>query len=223
MRNGIRILVLCGLLFVSGVPPALGFFGSGAMPDNILFAAKPGYQKTAQDYLDEGNMFKEQCEAVTAGMAEGRAVCDSLDDGVARADCHAEISSKYNRPHDLSRLFLGTDKTGYGTATSSRGKVVMDAAPVTPDACENAKRAYSKAFSLTSDEDYAMKARILEAGAGIYYILGMTDEARQVENAAEAARNRKTASGLFSALLPLPGWVAVLGIIGGILILCKTR
>ncbi|HII99356.1 MAG TPA: hypothetical protein HA272_08950 [Methanoregula sp.] len=223
MRDCTRVLLLCGLLLVSGVSPALGFFGSGAMPDNNLFAAKPGYQKTAQDYLDEGNYWKEQCEAVTAGMAEDREVCNSLDDGVSRADCHAEVSSKYNRSWDLSRLFLGTDKTGYGTATSSRGKVVMDAAPVTPDACGNAKRAYSKAFQLTRDEDYDMKAEILSEGAGIYHILGMTDEARQVGEAAEAARDRKAASGLFSALLPLSAWVALLGVIGGVLVLKRRR
>ena len=65
------------------------------------------------------------------------------------------------------------------------------------------KRAYSKAFQLTSDEDYDMKAEILSEGAGIYDIIGMTYEARQVGEAAEAARDRQTASGLFSALLPL--------------------
>lgn len=178
---------------------------------------------TAQDYLSEGNYWKERCAGVSSEVSGERAACDAAPDTAARNACNAAVTSKYSRSLDLGRLFLGTDKTGYGTATSSRGKLVMDATPAAIDSCEKARKAYERAFQLTADDDYETKAEILEAGAGIYAILGMTDEARQVEEAAAAARDRKAASGLFSALLPLSAWVALLGVIGGVLVLKRRR
>lgn len=107
MSRQIHLLVLCGLLLTSVISMAQGYSGSEDIPGFIIFSAKPGYQMTAQDYLDEGNLWKVQCAAVMGRMAGDLAVCDTVDENVAKAACNAEVSIKYPRPVDYSRLFFG--------------------------------------------------------------------------------------------------------------------
>jgi hypothetical protein len=86
--------------------------------------------------------------------------------------------------------------------------------------CECAQKNYNKAYQLTKDDDYKKHAEIFDAGNDLYTKLGMTKEADQMANAAAVARAHDAASGFF---LPLPPWLAMLGIIGGIFLLHRRR
>jgi len=86
--------------------------------------------------------------------------------------------------------------------------------------CKCAQKYYNKAFELTKPDDYEQQAEIFEAGADLYATLGDTKAQKQVEKAAIAARAQAAAQ-RFS--LPLPEWIAVCGIIGGLLLIQRKR
>ena len=89
------------------------------------------------------------------------------------------------------------------------------------DAMENyelANRKYNAALAATGEKDYARKARIFESASSMYATVGNTKAQEQVEKAAIAARAQAAAESL-----PLPTWIAVFGIIGGLLLIQRKR
>jgi hypothetical protein len=207
--------VVCTCILLSGiVQPAGAFIDPGLAFSIAFFSGKPGYQKTAQDYVHDGDFWKDKCVSMTDLYNERLRsyVQDAADKTNTPVDMsQLEKPSPGQRHYLMSTGFHARDPTAAGYYEN----MML--------ACDNAQRSYSKAFQLTRDDDYLTKAEILEAGVDIYYTLGMPEQAREVEKAAETARHRDTASGLFSALLPLPGWVAIIGVIGGLVMLNRKK
>jgi hypothetical protein len=85
--------------------------------------------------------------------------------------------------------------------------------------CDCAQKNYNKAFQLTKSDDYQKQAEIFEAGTSLYDSIGMTKEARQMEDAATVARAHAAVSGF----LPLSSWVTLLAIIGALLLVVVKR
>jgi hypothetical protein len=83
---------------------------------------------------------------------------------------------------------------------------------------ENANRLYNAALAATDEKDYERQARIFESAASAYATVGNTKAQERVENYALAARARAAAESL-----PLPMWIAVFGIIGGLLLIQRKR
>jgi hypothetical protein len=88
------------------------------------------------------------------------------------------------------------------------------------DNCDCARKNYNSALALTGKKDYEGQASILESASGLYATLGMTKEQEKVENLAVGARAAAAAQ-KFS--LPLPAWIAVCGLIGGLLLIQRKR
>jgi hypothetical protein len=83
-----------------------------------------------------------------------------------------------------------------------------------------ANKQYGAALAATGEKNFERQARIFESASSMYATVGMTEEQKQVEKAALAARAQAAAQSLF---LPLPAWIAVCGIIGGFLLLQRKR
>jgi len=76
---------------------------------------------------------------------------------------------------------------------------------------ENANRLYNAALAATDEKDYERQARIFESASDMYATAGNTQYQERAENYAVAARARAAAESL-----PLPAWIVVCGIIGGL-------
>jgi len=86
--------------------------------------------------------------------------------------------------------------------------------------CDCARKNYNSALALTDKKDYEGQARILESASGLYATLDLKKEQERVDNLALAARAAAEAH-RFS--LPLPAWIAVCGIICGLLLVQRKR
>jgi len=211
MSRWIRVLCVC-ILFCWIAQPAVAFFDPGMVFSIALFSSKPGYQKTAQDFQNDGNFWKEKCTSMTALYNERlRAyVRNAADAQNVPVDMNSlENPSPRQRAYLMSTGFHAMDPTAAGYYEN----MML--------ACDNAQKSYSQALLLTKDDDYEQKAEIFEDGAGIYTTLGMPDQAQEVNDAAAVARAQDTASDFFA--LPLPGWLAVLGVLGGLFVLHRRK
>lgn len=86
------------------------------------------------------------------------------------------------------------------------------------DNFQQANKQYRAALAATGDKDYERQARIFESSASMYENLGNTKAQEELENAAMAARARAAAESL-----PLPAWIVVLAIIGGLFLIRKKE
>jgi hypothetical protein len=95
--------------------------------------------------------------------------------------------------------------------------------PEMREALENyefANKKYNAALAATGEKDFEEKARIFESAASMYASAGNTKYQKQTENAAIAARAQAAAQKIS---LPLPVWIAVFGIIGGLILIQRKR
>jgi hypothetical protein len=83
---------------------------------------------------------------------------------------------------------------------------------------ENANRLYNAALAATDEKDYERQARIFESASDMYATAGNTQYQERAENYALAARARAAAESL-----PLPMWIVVCGIIGGLFLIQRKR
>lgn len=213
MKGSRWVQVLCVCIFFCWITqPAVAFFDPGMVFSIALFDSKPGYQKSSQDFHNDGNFWKEKCTSMTALYNERlRAyVRDAADAQNAQVDMNTlENPSPQQRAYLMSTGFHARDPTAAGYYEN----MML--------ACDNAQKSYSQALQLTKDDDYEQKAEIFEDGAGVYTLLGMPEAAQEVNDAAAIARAQDTASGLFA--LPLPGWLAIFGVLGGLFILHRRK
>jgi hypothetical protein len=85
---------------------------------------------------------------------------------------------------------------------------------------EFANKKYNAALAATGEKDFEEKARIFESAASMYASAGNTKYQKQTENAALAARAQAAAQKIS---LPLSVWIAVFGIIGGLILIQRKR
>ncbi len=85
---------------------------------------------------------------------------------------------------------------------------------------EYANKKYNAALAATGEKDFEEKARIFESAASMYASIGNPKFQKQTENAALAARAQAAAQKIS---LPLPVWIAVFGIIGGLILIQRKK
>jgi hypothetical protein len=85
---------------------------------------------------------------------------------------------------------------------------------------EYANKKYNAALAATGEKDFEEKARIFESAASMYASVGNTKYQNQTENAALAARAQAAAQKIS---LPLSVWIAVFGIIGGLILIQRKK
>jgi hypothetical protein len=85
---------------------------------------------------------------------------------------------------------------------------------------EFANKKYNAALAASGEKDFEEKARIFESAASMYASIGNTKYQKQTENAALAARAQAAAQKIS---LPLSVWIAVFGIIGGLILVQRKK
>jgi hypothetical protein len=143
----------------------------------------------------------------------------------------AEISrnagtKKWNEGLETYRQELEKSGQHYSLETLKKNYLSSPDPRLTPEMIEAmedfnyANQKYDAAMKATSDKDYDRKARIFESAAEMYGSVGATKAQEQVENAALAARAQAAAEKIS---LPLPAWIAVVGIAGGLFMIHRRK
>jgi hypothetical protein len=197
-------VVLITVLVLAIIPPVQG----DAISSYYLRAISriPNYQMTAQDYLQAGDTCAAECEL-------------QKKEYMQRVELF-RVSETYYTPQEkeacknpANRFFCEGKARSYDTDVASSYDGMMAN-------CNCAQKNYNAALAATKLKDYEGQARILESASGMYATLEMTKEQDQFEKAALAARAMADAQRLS---LPLPAWIAVCGIIGGLLLIQRKR
>ncbi len=215
MREGavLRAVTLF-LLLVMVVAPVQASF-EDMLLEYIANRAKPQWQYTAGDYVRDGNLYKARCEKASSLYDEQlRAYVrqEALAQNPA-ADMSA-VLDKLQNPTAQQRVYVMS--TGFHQK-DPQAQTYWD---VMIESCTKAEQNYNAALALTPEDDYEQQAEIFNEGAGIYDALGQTEEAEQVRDAAAVAEAHAAAS---SFDLPLPGWLAIFGVLGGLFILNRRK
>jgi len=219
MRNRRIIFAVVGLIFLAwAVAPVQAQFMDGEeITDFILFSPKPAYQKTAQDYIQEGNDWKEKCESNSRIFDERM---------------HAYVRAYLSRDKDAAAV--NAAMKDIQNPTAEQREFLIDNSNFLKDdpkaaqyydnmfeCCLAAQKNYNKAYQMTDKDDYRQQAEIFNEGAGMYDALGQTENADKMRDAAAVARTHAASSSLFD--IPLPGWLAVLGVVGGLFVLHRRK
>lgn len=169
--------------------------------------SKPAYQKTAQDWMNEGNSRKARCEYKSAQYDERVSLY------VAAHSSDPSVAEKWENPGADERMYLIA--TGFHAIDPEAGRLYNEMMT----ACAAADEAYRQAYALTGDDDYDQHAEIFDEAAGVYDAVGNREGAEEVRDAAAVARGHAAAE----VFLPLPWWTAVLGAAGGALAFRRLR
>jgi hypothetical protein len=215
MKNTLFIPLVAGLLLISSVLPAVQAAAWSGNPGEIIFAAiispYPGYQLKAQDYIQNGNLYKADCEATTSQYNE-RLRSYVLAEAALQKTPVDMTTLKNPTPQQRSYVMSTGFHTKDPTAAGLYEKMISS--------CNQAEKYYNKAFEMTADDNYEQQAQIFDAGSGIYENMGMRSEAQQTKDAAGVARAHAAARSFF---LPLPVWAALFGVIGGLFLLRRKK
>lgn len=210
MRNGAILSAAVLLVLLALVVPVQASF-----EDILLYElashAKPQWQYTAGDYVKTGNVYKERCEKAS-NLYNEQLRAYVKQEALAQnpsADTTSVLNNLKN-PTAQQRSYVMS--TGFHQRVP-QAQTYWD---VMIESCSKAEQNYNAALSLTADDDYQQQAEIFNEGADIYDALGQTESAQQVRDAAAVAEAHAAASGID---LPLPGWLAVFGVLGGLFML----
>ncbi len=215
MKMNLILILMFGLLLLSPLIPPARAAAWGGDPAEILYAAitspYPGYQLNARDHINNGNLYKAECEKYS-----------SLYNERLRAYVRGEAALQ-NAPVDMDKLSNPTaQQRNYIMSTGFHNQDTIAAGyyEKTLYACDLAQKHYNKAFQLTKNDNYYQQAEIFEEGSGLYDALGMRSEAEQTRDAAAAAHAQAAASSLF---LPISPFVAMAGLVGAFLVIKGRR
>jgi hypothetical protein len=200
----ILCVVLITVLVLAIIPPVQG----DALSSYYFRAISriPNYQMTAQDYLQAGDKYAAECEL-------------QKKEYIQRVESFRVSATIFTEPekeackNPANRFFCEGKARSYDPDVASSYDGMMTN-------CNSAQKNYNAALAATKLKDYEGQARILESASGMYATLEMTKEQEQFEKAALAARAMADAQRLS---LPLPVWIAVCGIIGGLVLIKRKR
>ncbi len=207
-------LVLGLLLLLCAIPPvhadSLTDFAQDASRDFLGFDitdAKPAYQRTTQDWLNEANAEKARCEYKSAQYNE------RILAYVSASTTDTGVIEKWKNPTANARTYLIS--TGFHQQDPEAGQLYGEMLT----ACVAADKAYRKAYELTADDDYKAHAEIFDEAADVYDAVGNEEGAEEVRDAAAVARGHEAAN----AYLPLTWWLAILAMTVGLIIFRRTQ
>jgi hypothetical protein len=188
---------------VPGLPPPSG----GSVLQRKILDTQPYIFKNSDRLLREAEISRDQ-------------------GNVEFEECMAKVTGDINNLPDTKQrgLHYSVDQVKQMYNQNAGGDVgFYSATEICMSAFENynqANKQYRAALAATGDKDYERQARIFESGARIYEAIGNTQAQEQMENAAMAARARAAAESLF---IPLPIWIAVFAVIGGLVLSRRKR
>ncbi|HII99357.1 MAG TPA: hypothetical protein HA272_08955 [Methanoregula sp.] len=215
MWNGFLVAVLAGALALVCLAPVAGAESvdetwRSASVDFLGFDltdAKPSYQKTTADWLNEANAAKARCEYKSAQYDE------HIMEYVGQSTSDPAILARWGQRDAEQRVYLMA--TGFHAKDPEAGRLYTEMMV----SCDAADKAYRKAYELTAEDDYEAHAEIFDEAAGVYDAVGNSEGAGEVREAADVARGHAAAE----TFLPLPWWAGVLGAIGGALVFRRMR
>ena len=208
----LRIVAVLFLLLLLAAPVQASF--EDMLLEYLANRAKPQWQYTAGDYVRDGNFYKAQCEKASS-LYDDRLRAYVKEEALRQnpgADT-SDVLNKLQNPTSQQRAYI------LSTGFHQYDPEAQDIWTVMIDSCKKAEQNYNAALERTPEDDYEQQAEIFHEGAGVYDALGMTEEAAEVRDAEAVAEAHASAS----AFLPLPGWIAILGIFGGLLIFTRRK
>jgi len=197
-------VVLITVLVVAIIPPVQGDALSSYYMRAI--ARSPNYQMTAQDYIIAGDKCAAECEL------QKKEYTQRVESFRVSATIFTEPEKEACKNPANRFICEGKARANDKDVASSYDGMMTN--------CNCAQKNYNAALAKTDKKDYEGQARILESASSMYATLEMTKEQERVENLALAARAMDEAQRLS---LPLPAWIAVCGIIGGLLLIQRER
>ena len=202
-------LLIC--LFL--VPSVIAFYlDPGDFIETVILTPNPQYQKGAEEWQKSGNECAEKCHEYSVKMANRQMdMIENSNHSPANGWSRDEV---LNDPNKL--VFLSNPYPGYGIADQQ----MADYYDMKAEYCRCARHHYNMALSLTGDKDYRRQASIWADAAETYYLMGDGEAVIQCENAAAASAAMDVKKSLF---VPLPEWIALTGLIGGLYLIHRRR
>ncbi|MDO9549904.1 MAG: hypothetical protein Q7J03_02925, partial [Methanoregula sp.] len=189
MRNKRIILAVVGLIFLAlAVAPVHALFIDGYVDGEdfinfVLFSPKPAYQKTAEDYIQGGNDWKEKCEAYSQSYDERlRAYVrqESLAQNRPAADINAGMKELQNPTAEQREYVMSSGFHQKDPQAQQYWNAMLES-------CAAAQKNYNRAYQMTDEDDYRQQAEIFNEGAGMYDAMGQTENADKMRQAAAVA------------------------------------
>jgi hypothetical protein len=192
------VIILIFLIWLS--VPVEAQLGVAEFVEHV-FKPVPDNQMTVQEMIHTGDIYKKQCEQCADLLLE-------RDQELIKQETGNLV--------DTETIRTSTDPRGMFRYVNSD----PDAAKYFDDMrryCNMAEKYYNMALKETKEDDYKTQALIWDSAAGVYHTYGMSGAEQQCRNVSAVARDRAVVGSLIGRLFePLPEWVALLGVIGGI-------
>jgi hypothetical protein len=202
-----RLSAFCGsiilvvlLVFLIAPVQAQSF---GILIDQIT-SSVPAYRMTAQDHISQGDHLSAECSRYT-DLFLGRMAQYTYDECVALKgkDCTMIDKEKLRDARVRVNLHsMGINEQNDPEASSYK----KDA----DEYCGQAEKHYNMALGMTPEKEYGQQAEIWERAGSLYHTQGYYQSEKIITDAAATANARAIAS----VGLPLPGWIAIGGLLG---------
>jgi len=180
--------------------------GAAAFDDPV-----PVYVRSAEQWQEAGRECAEKCREYSEKMVDRQ-----LEMSAAAGNPFGEGWSRDEILGDSSKLaYLSNPAPGYGIADPEMAGYY----DYKKKYCQCAREKYNMALNVVKSEDYRRQASIWSDAADSYLLSGDEEGFIECEKAAAASAAMDVKKNLFSSLLPLPAWIAVFGIIGGVTLL----
>jgi hypothetical protein len=142
-----------------------------------IFDSKPSYQKSAQDYMDEGNYWKGRCEHFS------RLYDQRLLAYVQKY--HPQWAFGYQNPTAEMRV------TVQNVGLHKDDPLAAQYWQSMKTSCDKAWNNYNTAASMTEENGYLQQAKIYDGAAGMFDALGQKKDAAEARDEAAFARGRE--------------------------------
>jgi hypothetical protein len=185
--------------------------GAAAFADPV-----PVYVRSAEQWQEAGRECAEKCREYSVKMVDRQLeISENAGHPFGEGWSRDEIIS------DSRKLaFLSNPAPGYGIEDDEMHGYYE----YKREYCRCAREKYNMALNVVKSSDYRLQASIWSDAADSYLLSADDEGYIECEKAAAASAAMEVKNNLFSSLLPLPAWIAVFGIIGGMfLLVCRKK
>lgn len=198
--------IILGIILVFLITPvqAQGF---GIVMEQIA-SSVPAYRMTAQDHITVGDHLSAECSKYT-DLYLDRMAKYTYNECVALKGNNCTIIDK-EKLRD-ARVRVNLHSMGINEQNDPATSSYKEAAD---EYCGKAEKHYNMALGMTPQKEYGQQAEIWERAGSLYHTQGYYQSEEIITDAAATARSRAIAS----TALPLPGWIAIGGLVGAVML-----
>jgi hypothetical protein len=194
------IILVVLLVFLIAPVQAQSF---GILIDHIT-SSVPAYRMTAQDHISVGDRQSAECSKYT-DLFLSRMGQYAYNECLGLIGINCTIIDK-EKLRD-ARVQVNLHSMGINEQNDPEALSYKEAAD---EYCGQAEKHYNMALGMTPEKEYGQQAEIWERAGSLYHTQGYYQSEKIITNAAATANARAIAS----IDLPLPGWIAIGGLLG---------